>query len=50
MRWKTNAYKGHVRSHEVDAKAVSDILADAGTQSALQPGQRTVRDINGYYN
>ena len=31
----------------MDAKAVSDILADANARPALQPGQRTVWDING---
>ena len=46
-RRKSDAYKGYVRSHGVDAKAVSDMLADAKAHAALQPGQRTVWDING---
>ena len=39
--------KGYVRSRAVDAKAVSDMLVDADSQPVLQPGQRTVWDING---
>ena len=34
----------------MDAKVVSDMLADADAQPALEPGQRTVWDINGSYN
>ena len=45
-RLKSDAYKRYVRSHGVDAKAVSDMLADADAQS----GQRTVWDINRCYN
>ena len=48
-RWKSDAYKGYVRSHGVYAKAVSDMLTDADAQPALQPGQRTMWDINGCY-
>ena len=44
-RWKSDAYK--VCAHGVDAKVVSDILADTDAQPALQPGQKTMRDING---
>ena len=33
-RWKSDAYKGYVRSHGVDAKAVSDMLADADAHLA----------------
>ena len=32
---------------EGDANTVSEMLTDAGKQPALQPGQRTVWDING---
>ena len=49
-RWKSDACKGYVRSHGVDAKAVSDMLPDADAQLALQPGQWTAWDINGCYN
>ena len=44
-RWKSDACK--VCAHGVDAKVVSDILADTDAQPALQPGQKTMRDING---
>ena len=43
----SDAYKGYVRFRAVDAKAVLDMLADADSQPVLQPGQRTVWDING---
>ena len=46
-RWKSDLCKGYVRSHGVDAKAVSDMLADADAQPALQTGQRTVWGFNG---
>ena len=46
-RRMSDAYKGYVRSRAVDAKAVSDMLVDADSQPVLQPGQRTVWDING---
>ena len=46
-RSMSDAYKGYVRFRAVDAKAVSDMLADADSQPVLQPGQRTVWDING---
>ena len=36
-RWKANTYKDYERSHGVDAQAVSDMLADADAQPALQP-------------
>ena len=50
-RWKSDAYyEDDVRSHEVEAKVVSDMLADADAQPALQPSQRTVRYINDCYN
>ena len=35
--------------HGVETKAVSDLLADADAQPALQPGQRTVWYISGWY-
>ena len=34
---KSDAYKGYVRSHGVDAKAVPDILADVDAQPVYQP-------------
>ena len=43
----SDEHKAYVRSRAVDAKAVSDMLADADSQPVLQPGQRTVWDING---
>ena len=46
-RRMSDTYKGYVRSRAVDAKAVSDMLADADSQPVLQLGQRTVWDING---
>ena len=46
-RCKSDACKGYVRFHGVDAEAVSDMLADADEQPALQLSQRPVRDING---
>ena len=44
---QSDVYKGYVRYHRVDAKAASGMLADADAQPALQPGQKTARDING---
>ena len=44
---KSDAYKGYVRSHVVDAYAVSDMLTNTDTKQDLQPGQRTVWDNNG---
>ena len=49
-RGESDANKGEARSQGMNAKAVSDMLADAGAQPAVQPGQRTVWDINGCYN
>ena len=43
----SDEYKDCVRSYEVDAKAVYEMLAGADAQPALQSGQRTVWDING---
>ena len=46
-RRMSDAHKGYVRFRAVGTKAVSDKLADADSQPVLQPGQRTVWDING---
>ena len=39
-RCKSDAYKRYVRSHGVDAKAVSNILADAGRAAGHAAGPK----------
>lgn len=34
-RWESDAYKGYVRFHEMDAQVVSDTLADADAHPAV---------------
>ena len=46
-KYKSDAYKDYVRPHRVDAKAMSEMFADADAQLTLQPAQGTVWDING---
>lgn len=45
--WKSDAYKGYVRSQGVGAQVVSNMLADVKNQPASQPSQRKERDIDG---
>ena len=45
--WKSDICKSYVRFNGVDAKAVSDMLADVDAQPTFQSGQRTARDSNG---
>ena len=44
--WRSDAYKGSLRSHGMGAKAVLDMLTDGNAQPASHPGQKTVWDNN----
>lgn len=41
-RWKLDANKDYIRSHGVDARDVSAMLANVGIQEALRQGQKAV--------